>query len=289
MSYVKYISRFIDLLGYICDGRNEKSIEMVEKQFHMSSRFMLKVLHDDRINIDDQSLVINRNRKKNGTSIFIKNSIRKLYLYTQLDLNPLKSISQLNNRTIIYNQIEYIQPENPCYQLFGKIFSDNLNNQKQYILTNFNNFIPLLSSYWNDGIEELQIDLDQSMEEYDRENLREQLRCLIGLLQLTKIVIDLGYTNQKFNQSILQHVSLTFEFVFCNEVSHDIEQHSFLLDYIQTLKQYFQQNYQQEIYYEQYLMSLVIQELLKIQEIIKMIELTHKYYDFIKLINISKN
>lgn len=126
---------------------------------------------------------MNSNRSyKRVTSIFIKNSIRRLYLCTQLDLNPMRSISQLTNRTIIYQWINKIDEENPCYQLFGKIFSDNLNLQKKYILNNFGDIDPILKQYWYESIDELNIDMSKSLNEQIAENLREQLRCLIGIL-----------------------------------------------------------------------------------------------------------
>ncbi len=56
---------------------------------------------------------------------------------------------------------------------------------------------------------------------------------------MNKTVIDLGFTNQDFNLFILESVNLIFKYVFNSELNENPSQQFYLLNYIQTLKQYF--------------------------------------------------
>ncbi len=103
-----YISCYITLLANLCAGRNEKGVSLVQETFQLSPSLMMAVL-------------------ESGTSIVIKCSFRALLMNTYLNLNPMKRLSQFNNKNIIYTDICQFDPDTPIYKLIGVQFYDQLN------------------------------------------------------------------------------------------------------------------------------------------------------------------
>lgn len=135
---VTYISSYITLLANLCAGRNEKGIRLVEEAFQLTPSFMMKVLECD-------------------TSIVIKSSFRSLLMNTYLNLDPMKRLSEFNNKNIIYDYICEFDPDTPTYKLIGVEFYNQLKQHQKGILANYAAHRRVFISSWTQSFSDISL------------------------------------------------------------------------------------------------------------------------------------
>ena len=153
--YAKYIANYIELLATMCEDRNEKNISICTENLKIDNNYLIHLLKDDQVG----DMNMKNSQHLMGFDIYIKNSLRKLYMNSQLDINPMHRLTQMNSNSIIYDHIDQVSISKQTYTMIGQEFSDNLENNYKHILSNFNSFKSSIEHQWKHQISE--IDLSQ--------------------------------------------------------------------------------------------------------------------------------
>ena len=206
----------------------------------------------------------------------------------------MQSLSRMNNNSIIYDHINQVNEFNQCYTFIGQEFSQNLEKNNKEILENFKALQSTIENQWKHQVSEINMNQmmilcyerksqpDDYKKQYD--SIIEYFLTILGILEFTRSVIDLGFTDMGFNSKIFMYIAQLFDYstqsrpdseFMCNQ--------SFILKFMMQYQNSVGKN--EDRYHEKYLINQIFTELIEIIRVINKVKLIYLKYQFVKLVD----
>ena len=190
--HIRYISSVLTLIALLINDRNMKLISKINS-----------------LGISPEHIVFCLNTPT--FPLKLKASYLLLYQNLYLDREPFVSISKYCNRCVLWSNIKDFDLKNPTYYLLNV---EDLQNPEggKVSCKSFSDIFSLIQDFWSEKGFERSWALNLS-----EDLLIDRLDFIYVFLQVTKNVIDLGYTTNSFNQKIFALLSKMFEILIEGE------------------------------------------------------------------------
>ena len=232
-SHINYISAVLTLIALLTKDRNMKVIAKVHS-LEISPQHILYCL------------------KASTYPLRLKAAYWRLYQSLYLDREPFNPLSQYLNRCILWSDIKDFGLMNPTYHLLN--LEDLKNPEKEgekVVNEQFLHIEFILGNFWS----------ERGLTGFPLYQTSDQLVFITVFLQMTRKVIDLGYTSPAFNQKVFKYISKAIELLlqhepdpnlssscWLGEVLHsasesrsvDEQLHKALMELCRTLETYYQ-------------------------------------------------
>lgn len=181
--HIRYISSVLTLIALLIKDRNMKVISKVNS-LEISSQHILFCL------------------KAVNFPLKLKASYWQLYESLYLDREPFNPISEYMNRCILWSDIKDFSLLNPTYHLLNLEDLKNPEKEGEKVSNiQFEEIQGLLADFWS----------EKGILGNFGTPLKDKLDFIYVFLQMTRKVIDLGYTSAIFNQKVFKFLAKTIE------------------------------------------------------------------------------